>query len=122
MSLRRKEDEDRQRLLGAEDGDQSSDVECRGLGGSDDGSVMEAVGEGEGFIEGNEEGGCVCSRGGVGESELLRRVSGDGDEGGLEEESDGDGEGDESGMTTPSAFVWCLTLCAGLSGLLFGYE
>lgn len=56
------------------------------------------------------------------EREGLRRgVRGEGGEGG---EGDGDAEGevDESKMLRPGVFVWCLTLCAGVSGLLFGYE
>ena len=37
-------------------------------------------------------------------------------------EEEEEGEVDESGMLRPGVFVWCLTLCAGVSGLLFGYE
>lgn len=33
-----------------------------------------------------------------------------------------DGEMDEAGLTSPTLFIWTLTLCAGISGLLFGYE
>ncbi|KAF3036888.1 hypothetical protein E8E12_000752 [Didymella heteroderae] len=33
-----------------------------------------------------------------------------------------DGEVDESQLVRPGAFIWALTLCAGISGLLFGYE
>lgn len=29
---------------------------------------------------------------------------------------------DESHLVRPGAFIWALTLCAGISGLLFGYE
>jgi len=29
---------------------------------------------------------------------------------------------DESQLVRPGAFIWALTLCAGISGLLFGYE
>lgn len=29
---------------------------------------------------------------------------------------------DESGLTSPSAFVWALSCTAGISGILFGYE
>ena len=29
---------------------------------------------------------------------------------------------DESQLVRPGAFMWALTLCAGISGLLFGYE
>jgi SP family myo-inositol transporter-like MFS transporter 13 len=39
-------------------------------------------------------------------------------QGGEEEE----GEVDESRLTSPGAFIWTLTVCAGVSGLLFGYE
>ena len=28
----------------------------------------------------------------------------------------------ESKLTAPSSFIWALTLAAGISGLLFGYE
>ena len=49
------------------------------------------------------------------EREGLRRVD-------SEEEEDTGGEVDESKMLRPGVFVWCLTLCAGVSGLLFGYE
>jgi hypothetical protein len=53
------------------------------------------------------------------EREGLRRA--DSGEGG-EEHEDTEGEVDESKMLRPGVFVWCLTLCAGVSGLLFGYE
>lgn len=33
-----------------------------------------------------------------------------------------DADSDESALTKPNFFVWSLTLSAGLSGLLFGYE
>jgi SP family myo-inositol transporter-like MFS transporter 13 len=33
-----------------------------------------------------------------------------------------DGEVDESALVSPGAFIWALTVCAGVSGLLFGYE
>lgn len=33
-----------------------------------------------------------------------------------------DGEVDESDLVAPGAFIWGLTICAGVSGLLFGYE
>ena len=52
------------------------------------------------------------------EREGLRRVDSE-EEGGRE---DTEGEVDESKMLRPGVFVWCLTLCAGVSGLLFGYE
>lgn len=29
---------------------------------------------------------------------------------------------DESALVSPGLFIWTLTLCAGISGLLFGYE
>ena len=29
---------------------------------------------------------------------------------------------DESALISPGSFIWCLTICAGVSGLLFGYE
>lgn len=29
---------------------------------------------------------------------------------------------DESQLVTPGRFVWVLSVCAGVSGLLFGYE
>ena len=51
----------------------------------------------------------------MGESEEDLGVEVDGEE-------DTEGEVDESGMLRPGVFVWCLTLCAGVSGLLFGYE
>jgi hypothetical protein len=41
--------------------------------------------------------------------------------------SDVDHEGNEldvneNGLVSPGIFIWTLTVCAGLSGLLFGYE
>lgn len=35
---------------------------------------------------------------------------------------EGDGEVDESALTKPGRFIWVLTFCAGVSGLLFGYD
>ncbi|KAF1942359.1 general substrate transporter [Clathrospora elynae] len=29
---------------------------------------------------------------------------------------------DESALVSPGLFIWCLTICAGISGLLFGYD
>jgi SP family myo-inositol transporter-like MFS transporter 13 len=29
---------------------------------------------------------------------------------------------DESALVSPGLFIWGLTICAGVSGLLFGYE
>lgn len=29
---------------------------------------------------------------------------------------------DESALVAPGLFIWGLTICAGVSGLLFGYE
>jgi len=29
---------------------------------------------------------------------------------------------DESALVSPGLFIWALTICAGVSGLLFGYE
>lgn len=29
---------------------------------------------------------------------------------------------DESALVSPGLFIWTLTFCAGVSGLLFGYE
>jgi SP family myo-inositol transporter-like MFS transporter 13 len=29
---------------------------------------------------------------------------------------------DESKLVAPGSFIWGLTICAGVSGLLFGYE
>ncbi|KAG9190777.1 hypothetical protein G6011_08865 [Alternaria panax] len=29
---------------------------------------------------------------------------------------------DESALLSPGLFIWCLTICAGVSGLLFGYD
>jgi SP family myo-inositol transporter-like MFS transporter 13 len=31
-------------------------------------------------------------------------------------------EVDESALVSPGVFIWTLTICAGVSGLLFGYE
>jgi hypothetical protein len=39
-----------------------------------------------------------------------------------ENEVNGHVEVDESTLSSPSFFIWALTLCAGVSGLLFGYE
>jgi SP family myo-inositol transporter-like MFS transporter 13 len=39
-----------------------------------------------------------------------------------EEGDDGVGDVDESALVRPGVFLWSLTLCAGISGLLFGYE
>jgi hypothetical protein len=33
-----------------------------------------------------------------------------------------DVEIDESALVAPGLFIWGLTICAGVSGLLFGYE
>lgn len=33
-----------------------------------------------------------------------------------------DVEVDESALVSPGLFIWGLTICAGVSGLLFGYE
>lgn len=33
-----------------------------------------------------------------------------------------DQEIDESALVSPGLFIWGLTICAGVSGLLFGYE
>lgn len=35
---------------------------------------------------------------------------------------DHDDEVDESALVSPGLFIWILTICAGVSGLLFGYE
>jgi hypothetical protein len=37
-------------------------------------------------------------------------------------ENDEEEEVDESKLVAPGAFIWGLTICAGVSGLLFGYE
>ena len=37
-------------------------------------------------------------------------------------ESIGEDEVDECALLSPGLFIWCLTICAGVSGLLFGYE
>jgi SP family myo-inositol transporter-like MFS transporter 13 len=34
----------------------------------------------------------------------------------------GDADVDESALVSPGLFIWGLTICAGVSGLLFGYE
>ena len=55
----------------------------------------------------------------MGESEEDLGVEVDGEED-TEGEVDMEGEGgevDESKMLRPGVFVWCLTLCAGVSGL-----
>lgn len=38
------------------------------------------------------------------------------------DEHDDDVEVDESELVSPGLFIWTLTVCAGVSGLLFGYE
>lgn len=35
---------------------------------------------------------------------------------------DADVDVDESALVKPGRFIWVLTFCAGVSGLLFGYE
>ena len=52
---------------------------------------------------------------------------GEGEGEGEEEWGGGGGGGggggvDERALAAPGVFVWCLTLCAGISGLLFGFE
>ncbi|KAB2109161.1 Myo-inositol transporter 1 [Alternaria gaisen] len=37
-------------------------------------------------------------------------------------ESIGEDDVDESALLSPGLFIWCLTICAGVSGLLFGYD
>jgi SP family myo-inositol transporter-like MFS transporter 13 len=37
-------------------------------------------------------------------------------------ESNSDVDVDESTLVRPGIFIWVLTFCAGVSGLLFGYE
>jgi SP family myo-inositol transporter-like MFS transporter 13 len=37
-------------------------------------------------------------------------------------DADEDVEVDESALVAPGLFIWGLTMCAGISGLLFGYE
>jgi hypothetical protein len=37
-------------------------------------------------------------------------------------EDTGDVEVSESALVAPGLFIWGLTICAGVSGLLFGYE
>jgi len=39
-----------------------------------------------------------------------------------EELGEDEEEVDESKLVAPGAFIWGLTICAGVSGLLFGYE
>ncbi|KAL6159354.1 hypothetical protein ACJQWK_03550 [Exserohilum turcicum] len=34
----------------------------------------------------------------------------------------GDDEADETALLSPGVFIWILTMCAGVSGLLFGYD
>ncbi|KAF2635827.1 general substrate transporter, partial [Massarina eburnea CBS 473.64] len=41
---------------------------------------------------------------------------------GREEEMEGEDEVDERNMVAPGKFIWILTFCAGVSGLLFGYD
>jgi hypothetical protein len=38
------------------------------------------------------------------------------------EDNDEEPEVDESALVSPGVFIWTLTFCAGVSGLLFGYE
>ncbi|KAI8934129.1 hypothetical protein NX059_008885 [Plenodomus lindquistii] len=38
------------------------------------------------------------------------------------EDEDADVEVDESSLVSPGSFIWGLTVCAGVSGLLFGYD
>lgn len=38
------------------------------------------------------------------------------------DDEDADVEIDESTLVSPGLFIWGLTICAGISGLLFGYE
>ena len=37
-------------------------------------------------------------------------------------DEDGDAQAGESELVSPGLFIWILTFCAGVSGLLFGYE
>lgn len=39
-----------------------------------------------------------------------------------DDDDDNDDEVDESALVSPGLFIWILTICAGVSGLLFGYE
>jgi SP family myo-inositol transporter-like MFS transporter 13 len=42
-----------------------------------------------------------------------------------DEQLEGEGEDvaiDESTLVSPGQFIWSLAVCAGVSGLLFGYE
>lgn len=55
-----------------------------------------------------------------GEEEARRR--GYGEQNGDMDEYGEEGELDEGLLGTPGRFIWVLTCCAGLSGLLFGYE
>lgn len=41
---------------------------------------------------------------------------------GYDEEEEVDVAIDESALVSPGLFIWGLTICAGVSGLLFGYE
>jgi hypothetical protein len=54
------------------------------------------------------------------EREGLRRADSEEEEEMQDQETLGDV--DESKLLRPGVFIWCLTLCAGVSGLLFGYE
>ncbi|KAF3007700.1 hypothetical protein E8E13_009468 [Curvularia kusanoi] len=54
------------------------------------------------------------------EREGLYRVADEVDEERHDEITEGDV--DESKLVRPGVFIWCLTLCAGVSGLLFGYD
>ena len=50
------------------------------------------------------------------DEEAGRRYSSEGGD------DNGVGDVDESALVWPGVFLWSLTLCAGISGLLFGYE
>ncbi|KAJ6202134.1 hypothetical protein J3E72DRAFT_234489 [Bipolaris maydis] len=39
-----------------------------------------------------------------------------------DDDDDNDDEVDESALVSPGLFIWILTICAGVSGLLFGYD
>ncbi|OSS43414.1 hypothetical protein B5807_11807 [Epicoccum nigrum] len=54
------------------------------------------------------------------EREGLRRADSEEEEEMQDQETLGDV--DESKLLRPGVFIWCLTLCAGVSGLLFGYD
>jgi len=41
---------------------------------------------------------------------------------GVEEEEYNDYESSDRAFEVPGVFIWVLTFCAGVSGLLFGYE